>query len=62
MAIAEGWLQPFDDYIPDIETWKKAYPDGAFVEGVNVFNGKTYGFTLLGPSGATTTRCCSTRR
>lgn len=44
VAIAEGWLQPIDDYIPDIETWKKAYPDGAFVEGINVFGGKTYGY------------------
>lgn len=46
VAIAEGWLQPIDDYIPDFENWKKAYPDGAFVEGVNVFDGKTYGFTF----------------
>lgn len=46
VAIAEGWLQPLDDYIPDFENWKKAYPDGAYVEGVNVFGGKTYGFTF----------------
>lgn len=46
VAIAEGWLQPIDDYIPDFENWKAAYPDGAFVEGVNVFDGKTYGFAF----------------
>ncbi|WP_127902906.1 ABC transporter substrate-binding protein [Solirhodobacter olei] len=46
VAISEGWLQPFDDYIPDFENWKKAFPDGAFVEGINVFGGKTYGFTF----------------
>ena len=44
VAIAEGWLQPIDNLIPDFVTWKKAYPDGAFVEGVNVFGGRTYGF------------------
>ena len=46
VAIAEGWLQPIDDYVPDFENWKKAYPNGAYVEGVNVFGGKTYGFTF----------------
>ena len=46
VAISEGWLQPIDDYVPDFENWKKAYPNGAFVEGVNVFGGKTYGFTF----------------
>ena len=48
VAISEGWLQPIDDYVPDFENWKKAYPDGAYVEGVNVFDGKTYGFTFSG--------------
>jgi hypothetical protein len=22
-AVNEGWVQPLDDYIPDIETWKR---------------------------------------
>jgi multiple sugar transport system substrate-binding protein len=44
VAVAEGWIQPIDDYIPDLESWKAAYPGGAFVEGINVFDGKTYGF------------------
>jgi multiple sugar transport system substrate-binding protein len=44
VALAEGWIQPIEDYIPNFEDWKKAYPDGAFVEGINVFGGKTYGF------------------
>ena len=43
-ALAEGWIQPIEEFIPDFETWKQAYPDGAFVEGINVFGGKTYGF------------------
>ncbi|AJY48151.1 ABC transporter substrate-binding protein [Martelella endophytica] len=42
-AVNEGWVQPYDDLIPDIETWKKGFPDGAFLEGLNVFDGKTYG-------------------
>lgn len=42
-AVSEGWVQPLDDYIPDIETWKAGFPAGAFLEGLNVFDGKTYG-------------------
>src|SRR5690606_1471197 len=29
-AVNEGWVQPLDDYIPDIETWKSGFPAGAF--------------------------------
>lgn len=42
-AVAEGWVQPYDDFIPDIEAWKAGFPDGAFLPGLNVFDGKTYG-------------------
>ena len=42
-AVAQGWLQPYDDFIPDIETWKASFPTGAFLPGINVFDGKTYG-------------------
>lgn len=48
VAIAEGWLQPYDDFVPGIEDWKKSFPNGAFVEGINVFDGKTYGFPFSG--------------
>ncbi|MFV0359006.1 ABC transporter substrate-binding protein [Tropicimonas sp.] len=44
VALAEGWIQPIEEHIPDFETWRQAFPDGAFVEGINVFGGKTYGF------------------
>lgn len=44
VALAEGWIQPIEDHIPDFHTWKAAYPAGSFVEGINVFGGKTYGF------------------
>lgn len=43
-AVNEGWVQPLDDYIPDIAAWKATFPEGAFLEGLNVFGGKTYGF------------------
>jgi multiple sugar transport system substrate-binding protein len=41
-AYAEGWLQPYDDILPNLEEIKAGYPAGSFVEGVNVFDGKTY--------------------
>jgi multiple sugar transport system substrate-binding protein len=42
-ALRDGWVRPLDELIPDIETWKKNFPEGAFMEGLNVFDGKTYG-------------------
>lgn len=42
-AVTEGWVQPLDGLIPDIEAWKAGFPAGAFLEGLNVFEGKTYG-------------------
>lgn len=42
-AVTEGWVRPLDDFIPDIEAWKANFPAGAFLEGLNVFDGKTYG-------------------
>lgn len=42
-AVAQGWIQPYDDFIPDIEAWKANFPPGAFLPGINVFDGKTYG-------------------
>lgn len=44
IAIAEGWIQPLEEFVPDFEEWKAAYPEGSFVDGINVFDGKTYGF------------------
>lgn len=46
-AVAEGWVQPFDDLIPEIETWKAGFPAGAFLEGLNMFDGKTYGLPYI---------------
>ena len=42
-AVGEQWVRPLDDLIPDIEAWKAGFPAGAFLEGLNMFNGKTYG-------------------
>lgn len=42
-AVAQGWIQPYDAFIPNIEEWKASFPDGAFLPGINVFDGKTYG-------------------
>lgn len=45
-AVAEGWVRPFDDLIPEFESWKAGFPEGAFIEGLNVFDGKTYGMPI----------------
>ena len=41
-ALGEGWLRALDDLIPDLAEHKAKFPPGSFVEGINVFNGKTY--------------------
>jgi multiple sugar transport system substrate-binding protein len=43
-AVAEGWVAPIDDLIPNFEEWKARFPLGSFIEGVHEFNGKTYTF------------------
>lgn len=45
-AVHEGWVQPVDDFIPDFENWKSAFPPNTFFEGVHVFDGKTYTFPV----------------
>jgi len=41
-AVAQGWVQPLDDLIPDFANWKKGFPAGSFANGITDFNGKTY--------------------
>ncbi|MQA03407.1 MAG: extracellular solute-binding protein [Streptosporangiales bacterium] len=41
-AVAEGWVAPFDDLVPDVEAWKKKFPDGTFAEGQQIYAGKLY--------------------
>jgi len=43
-AVQQGWVHPLDDLIPNFAQWKAAFPAGSFVEGNNVFSGKTYSF------------------
>lgn len=47
-AVSQGLVQPIDDLVPNFEEWKAAFPEGSFTEGINVFNGKTYSFPMLG--------------
>ena len=41
-GVAEGWLAPLDEVIPNFADWKAAYPENTFLPGVNVFDDKTY--------------------
>ncbi len=41
-AVAEGWVAPLDDYIPNFAEWKKGFPPGTLLPGITDFNGKTY--------------------
>jgi multiple sugar transport system substrate-binding protein len=41
-GVAEGWLAPLDEVIPNFEAWKNAYPENTFLPGINQFDGKTY--------------------
>lgn len=43
-AVQQGWVRPLDDVVPNFAQWKAAFPAGLFVEGNNVFKGKTYSF------------------
>lgn len=45
-AINEGWVQPLDDVIPDFEQWRAGFPETALINGVHVFDGKTYSWPL----------------
>lgn len=45
-AVAEGWVQPIQDLIPDFDTWRKAFPDGTLVPGTHILDGKMYSFPV----------------
>lgn len=46
LAVAADWIAPLDDVIPNFETWKLRFPPGVFLEGITVFDGKTYTFPI----------------
>lgn len=48
-AIAQGWVQPLNDNVPNFEKWKQRFPEGVFLPGITDFNGKTYTWPLLSP-------------
>lgn len=48
VAVNEGWIQPIDDLIPDFEEWKSKFPPNAFINGVHIFNDKTYTWPMSG--------------
>lgn len=41
-AVSEGWVAPFDDYIPDFDNWRKTVAPEVQTDGVQVFDGKLY--------------------
>lgn len=45
-AVNQGWVAPLDEIIPNFDRWKSIYPAGTFIDGVHVFNGKTYAWTF----------------
>lgn len=45
-AVSQGWVAALDDVIPNFEEWRSGFPFGAFLEGVHVFDGKTYTFPV----------------
>lgn len=46
--VKQGLVQPIDDAVPSFKSWKAAFPPDSFVPGLNVFDGKTYSFPMLG--------------
>ncbi len=45
-AVSQSWVTPLDDLIPNIAEWKKGFPSGAFIDGITMYNGKTYSLPL----------------
>ncbi|MGH2557725.1 MAG: ABC transporter substrate-binding protein [Thermomicrobiales bacterium] len=45
-AVKEGWVAPLDDIIPNFAEWKERFPFGSFLDGIHVFEGKTYTFPV----------------
>ena len=45
--VKEGSVAPLDDMIPNFTAWKQAFPANSFLEGINVFGGKTYSWPHL---------------
>lgn len=53
-AVEQGWAMPIDELAPNeaaFKAWVKRFPleQGAFMEGINVFGGKTYSWPVSAP-------------
>ncbi|MEF3304702.1 ABC transporter substrate-binding protein [Paenibacillus sp. GYB003] len=46
-VLASKWIRPLDGLVSD--KWKSQFYSGAFAEGVNVIDGKTYTWPIFGP-------------
>ncbi|WP_405989271.1 ABC transporter substrate-binding protein [Streptomyces sp. NBC_00986] len=44
--VAKGWLYPLDEWATP--AWQSRFPEGTFLEGANVFDGKVYSAPLKG--------------
>ncbi len=59
-AVREGWVAPLDEVVPNFQRWKDSFPFGSFLDGVHVFNGKTYTFPVTSSKRYGTLTLCNT--
>jgi multiple sugar transport system substrate-binding protein len=52
-AVAQGWLAPLEDIVPNFAAWQKAFPPNTFLPGIDIFNGKTYAMQTTSPKRTT---------
>lgn len=45
-VVQSGWVAPLDDALPNFDTWKAAFPANTLIDGIHVFDGKTYSFPV----------------
>lgn len=45
-VIDEGWVQPVEDLIPNFDRWKSKFPEGLFVPGTHIYDGKLWSVPL----------------
>lgn len=46
VAVNDGWVKPIDDVVPNFDDFAAGFPEGSFIEGVHVFEGKTYAWPM----------------
>lgn len=45
-AIAQGWVRPIEDLLPDFDAWRARWPKTALIPGIHIFDGQVYNFPL----------------